>query len=112
MALRSRRFQRRSLISTAIARRVCHRIYCRRNAISSARTPTNEWTNPAFFTPNGWSPIKNRPKNQPRRKNQRRVTPANKPFFCRGGQPPLRLGVGRSLDRSEERRVGKECRSR
>src|SRR5216684_5403677 len=81
---RSRRFQHHSLTSTAIARPVCHRICCKRNAISSAHTLTSASTNRASFTPNGWSPIKNRRKKKPNRRNQRRVTPANRPFFCRG----------------------------
>ena len=47
---------RRSLTSTVIARRVCHRTCCKLNAISSARTPTSGSISRACFTPNGSSP--------------------------------------------------------
>ncbi len=68
------RFLRRWLTSIVIARRVCRRISCRRNAISLAPTLTSASISPAFFTPNGSSPIKNQPKNPPNPKRRSRIT--------------------------------------
>ncbi len=58
-----------SATSTAIARRVCLRICSRPSATSLARTLTSASTNRGCFTPSGWNPIQNRPRNQPSRKS-------------------------------------------
>ncbi len=76
-ASRCRRFLRRWLTSIAIARRVCHRTCCKRNATSLARTLTSGSIKRAFFTPNGSNPTTSRSKNLLGRKNRRRVTPAS-----------------------------------
>src|SRR5262249_33379273 len=70
-------FRRHSLTSIVIARLGCLQISCKHNAISSARTLTNESISPAYSTPNGSSRIKSPQKNRQNQKHPNRITPEN-----------------------------------
>src|SRR5262245_61333304 len=74
MGLLCPHFRRHSLTSIVIARLASRQIFCKRNAISSARTRTNESISPAYSTRNGSNRIRDQPKNRQNRRRPSRIT--------------------------------------